>query len=161
MGLITRWHLINLPVRFRDRQNIRLRVENLLISWPEPVVAGFAVRRHGRAVFLPWSPGVVVSPYGVIADSIHLLCRRQGGVLRSGEEPVLRWRGTPVDDGGGQSVGFVRDLVLDEMRRRVAALMVSRGLLHDVWSGALLVSWEEVQFLADGRIKWVRGGQTS
>ncbi len=152
---------MNLPVRFRDRQNVQLRVENIVVGWPQPVVAGFAVRRHGRAAFLPWSEGVLVTHYGVIADSIHLLCRPPEAMWQPGEELRSRWRGTPVDDGDGRRVGFVRDLVLDETSRRVAALMVSRGLMHDVWSGALFASWKEVQFLADGRIKWARGGQTS
>lgn len=91
--------------------------------------------------------GLELRDRGAIERRSRRWCRQQ--IERS-----HRWKGQAVLSSSNRFVGRVKDLVIDAPTMTIARIVVSRGLLEDLLSGALQVPIVQV---ADesGRIKIV------
>ena len=159
--MMTRWHLLNLPVRCKDRLHLRLTVEEVLIDWPRPTVTGFLVRRRFRPWVIYRGPGVTLTPFGVAVDSIRRFQHPGRKWLSRELAKTAAWLRAPVVDDALKALGWVVDLALSEDASGVTGLVVSRGILQDLWSGAFVIPVENLQVLADRRIKASNSGETS
>lgn len=157
---MTRWHLINLPVWVGEERRPFSRVEEVLVEFPEPRASGVLARARFRTAWIPFGPGVRVTPYGIRIDSrrrVEYETRRWGLTRRL---KTRAWIKAEVEDPAGRMIGVVRDLELSGETPVFSGLFVSRGFAADLWSGALYVPVEALSVTMEGRIKIAIHGET-
>jgi uncharacterized protein YrrD len=158
--MITRWHLLNLPVHFSDRRHRTMRVVDVLMDWPTPTVAGFLVRRRLRIMVLPVSTAVKITPFGLEVGMWSQAEAWSRSRVRAHLAKTASWMHALVVDRRDRPIGIVRDLILDERHPTVRGFVVSRGLLHDLWAGTLVVSCSQIEVSTVRCIKWQGSGET-
>ncbi len=151
--MVSRWHLLHLPVTLYGKAGHWGWVEDIVIRWPEGVIDGFGVRTAISRFYIPAEPEVV----SVTLMEIQL--RRRSYALK---RPRSWWKtlhaqklvmNRPVWRDNGDLVGRIKDLIIDENSLAVHQIVISRGLLEDLLHGALLVPTHEIREDADGKIK--------
>lgn len=157
--MITRWHLKNLPVSFSNRR-AGGRIVEVLMEWPEPTIWGFVLHRSWRVGVLPYASGVVVTPFGLYVPPGVAVQKWSRARLRSQLANTAHWLHASLVDPDDNPLGMVRDLVLDSGNPVLQGLIVSRGLLHDLWTGALIVSLDQISVTDNGCMKMRSSGQT-
>ncbi|MCL4494986.1 MAG: PRC-barrel domain-containing protein [Firmicutes bacterium] len=153
--MVSRWHLLHLPVTLQGKTGPWGWVEDVLIRWPEGVIEGVGVRTAVRRYYVPATTGSI----SITNMGVRILKKQSVG-----KRSRSWWKGFgrqkigmnhPVFGKNGEIVGLVKDLMIDETSLAVHDIVVSRGILEDLTHGALLVSTREVQIDLDGRIKIV------
>ncbi len=136
--MVTRWHLINLPVRLVGRARHWTVVENVVISWPAGQVEGFTLHSGPfRTLFLPVGPGVAITPTGIEFAHRGLVERRSRRWVKQKIREDWVTRRIPVHDALDQLLGNIKDAVIDEKTVEVTDLVISQGLLADLLAGSL------------------------
>lgn len=158
--MLTRWHLLNLPVENSDHRNLGFHVAEILMDWPRPVFVGLVLRRRFQSFVLLIGPGMRITPFGIRVDAMTQVRRAGRGWLRTYLNNTQSWLHAPMVGADDIHLGFVHDLVIDEDQLRIAGLLISRGLLHDLWTGSEVLPIENVEVLAGRRIKRLTTGQT-
>ncbi|NMP22487.1 PRC-barrel domain-containing protein [Sulfobacillus harzensis] len=153
--MVSGWHVTHLPVRLAGQHHARQLVEEVVVSWDELRVTGFVLtpRLLSSWFLIADEETVSVSTTGVVAASRQPLERR----TRRWRKQVVRMqrsmRGRPVVDQWGRLQGRLKDVLFDESSFRLVSLVVSRGILGDLLSGALIVPISELTEVAPGAIK--------
>ncbi len=138
--MITRWHLLNLPVYFSGHRYTGLRVSELLMDWPSPTLQAFLLRRRWRLYVLPVSADIAITAFGLEGGTAQHLETWSRVRVRTALKRTANWLHAPVVDETDRPLGFVRDLVLGERRDELQGLVISQGLLQDLWNGATIVT---------------------
>ncbi len=136
--MVTRWHLINLPVRLRGHSRHGTVIKDVVIEWPSGQVTGFILHSNVfRSRFLPLCPGVAITPRGVELAHRGLIEPRPRKWVK--QTLQLDWitRRIPVHNAHGQLLGILNDAVIDEHSGLVKDLVISQGLLADLIKGSL------------------------
>lgn len=149
--MVTRWHLINLPVRLAGQARHWTVVKHVMITWPAGKVSGFTLHSGPfRTLFLPVGPAVGITPTGIEFTRRDLLERRSRKWIKQQLQEDWVSRHMPMHDSRGRLLGIVKDAVLDEMSMEVKDLVVSQGLLADLLGGSLRVPLSTVRCIEDG-----------
>ncbi|CAB1128959.1 putative PRC domain-containing protein [Candidatus Hydrogenisulfobacillus filiaventi] len=143
--MIRRWELLHLPVRLGSRQRAWGRVEELELDWGQRQVTGVLARAGLRLFLIPTGPEVRLHARGVevarpdlpqpVAQSWWRRQRAAGRMLR----PLA------VYDPEDHYLGRLTDIRIREDTGAVTDLLVSRGVLADLWQGLLVVPARGVQ----------------
>lgn len=148
--MVTRWHLINLPVRLVGQTRHWTVVKQVVIAWPSGKVAGFTLHSGPfRTLFLPASPSVAITTTGIELSRRDLLERRSRKWAKQQLQSDWVSRRMPMHDATGQLLGIVKDAVLDEISMEVKDLVVSQGLLADLLGGSLRVPLNTIRCIKD------------
>ncbi|MBX5466487.1 MAG: PRC-barrel domain-containing protein [Firmicutes bacterium] len=152
--MVTRWHLLHLPVWVAEERRPWRRVQEVLLIWSEGRAAGVVLEHWWPEVlFVPAGEGLAIRPTGVWLAHRSLAVRRPRAWFREQAKSAAQWLGRPVVDGAGQEVGRLKDVVIDEETWTVAGAVISRGLLRDLLDGAWVVDWREFQGSGGLRMK--------
>lgn len=159
--MLSAWHIIHLPVKINGRRQDRRLIESLVVSWEESRIEGFVLSpRLFSTWFLPADErSVRVTAMGVDVRHLAVLERRSRGWHRSVMREQARIRNRPVVDQWGRLHGRFKDVIFDEKSFRVTALVVSRGVVGDLLSGAVLVPIAEVTEIGAEAIKIYAPGE--
>jgi len=157
---MTRWHLLNLPVIFDRPGSPTMHVVDVLLDWPEPQLVGFLLHRRWRTAVLPWSEETTMTPFGIQAVSNRQLEHWSPSRIRTHLSKTATWIHAPVVDSNDQAVGVVRDLILDSHHRTLEGLVLSRGLLLDLWAGSPIISTDDIDIGNQRCIKLHYSGDT-
>ncbi len=152
--MVTRWHLLRLPVRVEGHQRHLTLVKNVVVDWSDLVLQGFVLESGPfRTLFLPADAGVRITTTGIEMASRSLVQRRNRRWRKQWVQSDWIYGRLLVHDPQDRVVGMVKDLIIDEDTLQVQSVVVSRGLLADLLYGALVVSaptiWQDVS----GKIK--------
>ena len=129
-------------------------VVQVLFHPNEPRIVGFEVRRpdllfllRRKTRFVPWpASSSVVSGEPIVAEREKLLTPAQASRrLGFDYENSVIWRGMPVTDSSGRSVGTVRDVGVGRSSGVLRSLYVSAGTASDVAVGTTKVDAEFVR----------------
>lgn len=149
--MVTRWHLINLPVRLAGQARHWTVVDDVVITWPEGLVMGFTLRSGPfRTLFLPTGPGVEITPTGIEFMDRGLVERRSRKWVKQWIRDDWIRRRIPVQDPSGQLLGILTDAMIDDRSITVTDLVVSQGLLADLWEGSLRFPLATLTYDDDG-----------
>jgi uncharacterized protein YrrD len=153
--VMTRWHLLHLPVRVADEARAWRRVQEVLFSWPEARVQGLVLDHWWpQVLYLPVGEGVRIDPMGICVSHRGLAMPRSRRWFQREALKTGQWLGRLVRDTSGRELGRVKDIVIDETSLRITGLVISRGLLRDLLDGAWLARWSSLTWDGDGRMKW-------
>lgn len=159
--MVTRWHLLHLPVQIDGASRPYSFVQEVVIGWPERKLLGILIGfRWFRPRYIPIGPGVSVTTMGITLTSPQLIevktrrwwknYMRQGWALKD----------HPVVGEEGQLLGIVKDVMIDEDTLVVHELIASRGVLGDLLQGALILPAKDVVEDSSGEIKMIPDGAT-
>ena len=152
--MVTRWHLLRLPVRVQGRLRHWTLVQEVVVDWHSMTVEGFVLESSPfRTLFLPSQNGVRVTPTGIEILTRALVEKRTRRWRRDRIHDDWIHRRRQVYDGTGGAIGLLKDLVIDEETLVVRRIIVSRGLLADLLQGSLIVPVEQLAQDATGQIK--------
>ncbi len=159
--MLSAWHIIHLPVKINGRRQDRRLVEGLIVSWAESRIEGFVLTpRLFSACFVPADEkSVGVTAMGLDVFRPAVLERRARRWHKSTMREQARMRNRPVVDQWGRLHGRFKDVIFDEKSFRVTALVVSRGVVGDLLSGAVLVPIAEVTEIGAEAIKIYAPGE--
>ena len=158
--MISRWHITHLPIWVSGRERPWNVVEDVVVNWEDFSVEGFLLpRRPFGALFIPSGTGARVTNLGVEITTRSAVERRPRRWRREvlGRDKLLKNR--PVVDTLGILQGRFRDYLFDEKSLKVTHLVISRGVLGDLLSGALVVPVPEVLEMGGDRIKIYAPGE--
>ncbi|PSR34061.1 MAG: hypothetical protein C7B46_07310 [Sulfobacillus benefaciens] len=152
--MVTRWHLLRLPVRVQGRLRHWTLVQEVVVDWQSMTVEGFVLESSPfRTLYLPSQNGVRVTPTGIEILTRALVEKRTRRWRRDRVHEDWIYRRRQVYDGTGGAIGLLKDLVIDEETLVVRRIIVSRGLLADLLQGSLIVPVEQLAQDATGQIK--------
>lgn len=159
--MLSAWDITRLPIKIDGRQQGRRLVEGLVVSWEESRIEGFVLTpRLFSAWFVPaHEKSVGVTAMGLEVLRPRALERRSRGWHRSAMREQARIRNRPVVDQWGRLHGRLKDVIFDEKSFRLTALVVSRGVVGDLLSGAVLVPIPEVTEIGPEAIKIYAPGE--
>ena len=151
--MVSRWHLLHLPVTLQEKPGQWGWVENVSIRWPEGVLEGIGVRYGFARCYIAAANGALtVTRMGIRVrqeQSLEKHSHRWWKMFHHQEVLMNQ----PVWAQNGELLGRITDVLIDEDSLVVHDLVVSRGILEDLLHGALLVSRREFEIDSDGRIK--------
>jgi uncharacterized protein YrrD len=152
---VTRWHLINMPVRIGTAREPFGLVLALWFEWDEGRVDALGVGSRLRRRFLvPFGDGVTIRP-----DGVHLADR---GAMRLARTADWRERtagdraGRMLWERGGRALGIVKDVGFNPETGRMVTLWLTRGRLADIVHGMVAVPAAAVGDA--GGIRWESTG---
>ncbi len=152
--MVTRWHLLRLPVRVQGRPRNWTLVQEVVVDWSSMTVEGFVLDSSPfRTLFLPSQNGVRVTPTGVEIVTRAVVEKRTRHWRQERIHNDWIYRRRQIYDGNGGVVGLLKDLVIDEETLVVRRIIVSRGLLADLLHGSVVVPVEQISQDAAGQIK--------
>ena len=159
--MISGWHVTRLPVRVVGSTHSWRVVEEVVVSWPELAIEGFLLAsRPFRPLFLPTTDALAVTPFGLEIVSPDQVVRRN----RSWRKHVIglqrQYKNRPVVDERGVVQGRLKDFLFDEGSMRLTHLIVSRGILGDLISGALVIPVKAIRDLTHNTIKIQASGES-
>ncbi|MCY0877764.1 MAG: PRC-barrel domain-containing protein [Firmicutes bacterium] len=157
--MLSGWHMTHLPVRVRSRPHPWKVVDEVIVSWATLTVEGFVlVPRLFGIPLITRDDRVFLTSLGIeIEDKrqVQMKSRRwKTQAVRRDRE----FRRHPVVDQTGQLCGRVIDFLFDDKTWHVTHLVVSRGILGDLVSGALIVPIADIMEMGHGVIKISRTG---
>jgi sporulation protein YlmC with PRC-barrel domain len=145
--------LVHMPCRVAGESRATALVDRVLVSPLDLAVQGFLLTpRLFWRDFLPASPLVHMTATGLEIAHRQLIERRPRRCLVAQPDWLRQVTGQPVWDADGQQVGRVSDALVDAERLCVTHVIVSRGVIGDLLSGALVINVERLEFI-QGRIK--------
>ncbi len=158
--MISGWHITHLPIWVAGRERPWRTVEDVVVNWDDLSIEGFLLpRRPFYALFVPCGPEARVTNVGVEIARRSLVERRPRSWRREVVGRQKRLKNLLVVDTLGILQGRFRDYLFDEKSLKVTHLVVSRGVLGDLISGALVVPMQEVLEIAGDRIKIYAPGE--
>lgn len=143
--MLSRWELLHLPVRLGGRERPWGFVEDLEVDWSRRQVTALVVRAGWRLFRLPAGPDLRLHPRGVEVARTDLPEAVGGRWWRRRRAQGWGLRPHPVYDSRDRYLGRVTDYRLREDTGAVVELVVSRGILSDLWSGLLVVPVSRVR----------------
>jgi len=149
--MISGWHIVHLPVRLMGRSRPVTVVEQVIVSWPDLWVTGFLLASPPfRFRFLPARQDLRITVTGVEIPSLKVIERRSRRWVREQQKAQKWWQNWPVESGDGQMVGRVKDFFFDEKSLAITHVVISRGIVGDLLSGAWVLEREALQFTDEG-----------
>jgi uncharacterized protein YrrD len=149
--MVTRWHLLHLPIRVAGQHHVMGFAEEVIIRWPGAAIEGFGLHSSKGHRFLPRDSVHVCAMALEIADRSLIETRtRQWWMAQRECWPFIN---QPVFAGNGQLIGRVKDVLIDENTLAIHQVVISRGLLADLVAGALLIPVHQFREDETGRIK--------
>lgn len=152
--MLSAWHVSHLPVWVEGQAQPVQVIDRVVVSWSELVVEGFLLTpTFFRTLFVPADASFRMTDFGMVvagrADFVHKTRRWRRETMKRQQGYYNR----PVLDCSGRSWGPLKDVLFNESSLRVTHLVVSRGVLGDLLSGALVVAREDVVDLSVQGIK--------
>lgn len=149
--MVTRWHLLHLPVKVQGKTGPWAWVDDIFIRWPDAVIEGISVRTAVSRRFIS-ARDLQVSPMALMIGETGMAQKkpRQWWGLHHGHGLLVN---QAVCDSEGHLLGRIKDFVIDENSLAVHHIVVSRGLLEDLMQGSLLIPAHQLQLDNEGRIK--------
>ncbi|MCL5115570.1 MAG: PRC-barrel domain-containing protein [Firmicutes bacterium] len=152
--MVSGWHITHLPVRVSGASRVWRIVDEVVVSWSEFRVEGFLLTpRPFRVLFIPGDAGVTVSTLGIEISERKTAERRSKHWRREVLKKQQQFKNRPVVDQTGRLHGRLKDFLFDERTLQLTHLIVSRGLMGDLLSGAYLVPVGEVTEMEPAAIK--------
>ncbi|AUW93484.1 MAG: hypothetical protein C7B44_10980 [Sulfobacillus thermosulfidooxidans] len=149
--MVTRWHLLHLPVSIAGRRGSWGWVDDIYCRWPDAVVEGFSVHTAISRRFVP-AEAMRVTPMALLIDTPKYAQKMPRSWWNHRRRQVVSIN-QPVRDQDDQLVGRVKDFVIDENSLAIHHIVVSRGLLEDLMTGSLLIPAHQFSIDSNGRIK--------
>lgn len=157
--MLSGWHVAHLPVRINGKSRAYQLVDRVVVSWPELRIEGFLLTpRPFSTPFLEAHASYVLTDFGVAVAQAGEISRRTRRWRRDVLRRERRYHGLAVFDAAGNLQGRLKDVLFDERTLTITHLVVSRGVLGDLLSGALIVSRNEVLALDQEGVK-IRHGR--
>lgn len=151
--MVSRWHLLHLPVTLQDKQGHWGWVDGMTIRWPEGVVEGFGIHTAIHRFYIP----ARLDSLTITHMAIQLRLQRDAEKRSRSWWKAFHAQPSIINrfvwKESGELVGRIKDVLIDETSLAVHEIVVSRGLLEDLWHGALLVPTRELREDPDGKIK--------
>lgn len=152
--MVSSWHLIHLPVRFYGEDRAWSVVDEVLISVYTWEVEGFILQsRPFRALYLPADAPHRVTPTGVEIPHKDILVRHTSRWRKERLNTAPQIKDRVVLGPNEAVVGRVKDVLIDEQSLRIEGLVVSRGVVGDLLSGALVLPVSNLAVPPQGSIK--------
>lgn len=152
--MVSGWHVAHLPVRVSGEQRVRQMVDKALVSWPDLRIVGFLLMpRPLQIPFVPAQASFKLTGLGLEIRSFGETQRKTRRWRRDMLRQQRAYFGLPVVDSTGRFYGRLKDVLFDERTLHVTHLVVSRGVLGDLMSGALVVAVPDVVTVEVGEIK--------
>ena len=142
-GVVTRWHVINLPVYVGARREPLGAVRGVWPDWEAGRVDRLTLDAGPWSVpAIQFTHEVHIDVDGVRLNHVGQVERQSGSWLTALE--AGDWQGRLVVDGTGRLVGRVTDLEFQAAGGGLVGIWVSRGILADLWHGMLLADMRSV-----------------
>ncbi len=154
--MVTRWHLLHLPIRVSGQQRTLGFADELIVRWPDAVIEGFRVRVGVSRWFVPRQIVRVAAVALEISDRRLMESRPRKWWLARPE--YWDYANQPIFEDNGNLVGRIKDLMIDEKTLAVHQVVISRGLLADLITGTLRIPVHHLREDEAGRIKIGTGG---
>lgn len=143
--MLSSWHLTHLPVRVKGRARPWQVVDEVVVSWQDLVIDGFLLMpRPFRSPFVPSQSRIQVTAMGIEMQDRREVQWKSRRWRRQVLAEQKLFQNRPVVDETGRLYGRLKDVLFDESTFRITHLMVSRGILGDLLSGAFVVPAAEV-----------------
>jgi len=158
--MVSGWHVTHLPVREVGRERTWRVVDEVIVAWEELVVDGFLLSSGPfRASYLSGTSDTRVTAMGIEILSRQCVERR----TRRWRKDVLRrqqaMKNRTVVDQTGRIRGRIKDFLFDEKTLAITHLVVSRGVVGDLLSGAYMVSVKQLTDMVGETIKIYVAGE--
>lgn len=159
--MVSGWHMAHLPVRVAGSERRWHIIDEVVVSWEEFRLSGFLMAPRPFFVgFLPaHTPDLAVTPTGIEVRSRSVVQRCPRGWRRAVVKEQRRAKNRAVVDQWGRLQGRMKDFMFDERSLAVTYLVVSRGIVGDLISGALMVAVDQVTEVQDQVIKIIVPGE--
>lgn len=159
--MVSGWHIVHLPVRLRGSTRTWQVVDEVVVSWKELRVEGFLLApRPFGSWFLAGDDRIVrVTATGLEVPSVQAAQRMTRRWRRQTVAAQRAYRNGAVVDQWGRLHGRLKDFFFDEKSLSLTFLVVSRGIVGDLLSGARLVPVSEVTEIQPGTIKIYAPGE--
>jgi len=153
---VTRWHVINLPVRIGQRPEPWGTVAALWFVWEERRLEGVGVTSGWRRRWqVRYDETVRIGPEGVWVPNWDGVRSISPAAWR-GRSATDR-QGQGLSDASGRVLGFVKDVGFDPATGHMTTLWLTRGRLADVVQGMVSVPASAVSEDGSG-ISWMSTG---
>lgn len=152
---MTRFELTRLPVRIGGDRHPRWEVAAAYFDWDRGMLALLQLHAGWSWPLVRYGPGVEIEDRGLWVAKANLI--RRDGRDECRWARANDWADRPVVDATGQVLGLVRDVEFSCDTGEIGAVLISRGVLADLWDGMWLADFRALVAHGD-RISFGCGG---